>query len=157
MTILRAEEKDFPASHWTLARMDLPRGTVINDYYKAERLGYWDGEKISKGFVPREQKPSMKTQWTFILLLAALIAVVVWIGILKNKRNNLPRQSLKRSFRQKPFEANNKKPSHRAICQQSKGLSGQTVPAVSICSLPSGFVCVHFSADGRRQVVECVE
>ena len=28
--------------------MDLPRGTVINDYSKAERLGYWDGEKISK-------------------------------------------------------------------------------------------------------------
>lgn len=85
MTILKAEEKDSQASHWTLARMDLPRGTVINDYSKAERLGYWDGEKIFKEFVPREQKPSRNTQWTFILLPAALIAVAVWIGILKKQ------------------------------------------------------------------------
>ena len=85
-TLLEAEEKDFPESHWTLAGMDLPRGTVINDYSKAERLGYWDGKKISKEFVPRDRKPSRKTQWTFILSLAVLITVIFWIGMLKKQK-----------------------------------------------------------------------
>lgn len=81
--------------------MDLPRGTVINDYSKAERLGYWDEEKISKEFVPRGRKPSCKTWWTFILSLAVLIAVVFWIGMPKTKRShNLPTH---RSFNRKPF------------------------------------------------------
>ena len=88
MTILEAEEKNFPESHWTLAGMDLPRGTVINDYSKAERLGYWDGKKISKEFVPRDRKPSRKTQWTFFSLVV-WIAVVFWIGMSKNQKKQL--------------------------------------------------------------------
>ena len=86
ITVLEAEEKEFPASHWTLAGMDLPRGTVISDYSKAERLGYWDGKKISKEFVPRDRKPSRNTQWTFILSLAVLITVIFWIGMLKKQK-----------------------------------------------------------------------
>ncbi len=84
--LLEAEEKEFPESHWTLEGMDLPRGTVINDYSKAERLGYWDGEEISKEFVPRDRKPIRKTQWTFILSLAVLIPVIFWIGMLKKQK-----------------------------------------------------------------------
>ncbi len=86
MTILKAEEKEFPEGHWTLEGMDLPRGTVINDYSKAEQLGYWDGKKISKEFVPRDRKPNRKTQWTFILSLAVLITVIFWIGKLKKQK-----------------------------------------------------------------------
>ena len=86
ITLLEAEEKDFPESHWTLVGMDLPRGTVINDYSKAERLGYWDGKKISKEFVPKDRKPSRNTQWTFILSLAVLITVIFWVGMLKKQK-----------------------------------------------------------------------
>ena len=85
-TLLEADEKDFPESHWTLAGMDLPRGTEIYSHLESKSLGYWDGKKISKEFVPRDRKPSRKTQWTFILSLAVLITVIFWIGMLRKQK-----------------------------------------------------------------------
>ena len=87
ITMIEAEVKEpFPENHWTIEGIDLPRGTEVYSHLESKSLGYWDGEKISKEFVPRDRKPSRKTQWTFILSLAVLITVIFWIGMLKKQK-----------------------------------------------------------------------
>jgi hypothetical protein len=79
-----ASDVPIPENRWLLEGMKLPIGVPVSDIMIHERLGYWDGKKLSQlpaGRITSDIKPSSFNFFRILLIVSGLVLIIIGVSM----------------------------------------------------------------------------